>query len=178
MRLRRGPYSRCIMLLLSSVYSSYWTVICHDPAFPCNHQLNLGLLINLGVGIVLRVLATFLQQTQRGGGWAASLGQASYRGDRPWPGHLQGGGRLWPRPPTKGRLAAAKALCIGVGRLRPARRGGKRLRAWPLAVRHPQGQSAARGEATERGGARRLCRGHDDGCSDTERDEEDLGHSF
>ncbi|RRT64387.1 hypothetical protein B296_00035594 [Ensete ventricosum] len=29
--------------------NSSWAVMCHDPTFPCNHQLNLGLLINLGV---------------------------------------------------------------------------------------------------------------------------------
>ncbi|RWW52661.1 hypothetical protein BHE74_00040901 [Ensete ventricosum] len=45
-------------------------------------------------------------RAKREGGWAASHGQASCRGGWPWPGHLQGDGRLWPRSPVKGRLAA------------------------------------------------------------------------
>ncbi|RWW40158.1 hypothetical protein BHE74_00054441 [Ensete ventricosum] len=66
--------------------------------------------------------------------------QAPYKGGWPWPGHLQGGGRLWPRPPAKGRSAAAKAplhrgwqplagttaysaTSIRGGRQRPARKG-------------------------------------------------------
>ncbi|RZR74772.1 hypothetical protein BHM03_00042937 [Ensete ventricosum] len=53
MRLPRGPYSRRILLSWSSISSSDWMVMCHNPAIPCNHQLNLGLLINLGVGVWL-----------------------------------------------------------------------------------------------------------------------------
>ncbi|RWW82504.1 hypothetical protein BHE74_00009027 [Ensete ventricosum] len=30
------------------------------------------------------------------------MARQSARGDRPRPGHLQGGSRLWPRPPYKG----------------------------------------------------------------------------
>ncbi|RWV89928.1 hypothetical protein GW17_00047903 [Ensete ventricosum] len=40
--------------------------------------------------------------------------QAPYRGGQPHPSHLQGGSRLWPRPPAKGRSAVAKAPCKGV----------------------------------------------------------------
>ncbi|RWW72944.1 hypothetical protein BHE74_00019215 [Ensete ventricosum] len=49
-RLPYGPYSGRILLLQSSISSSDWTMMCQDPAIPCSHQLNLGLLINLGVG--------------------------------------------------------------------------------------------------------------------------------
>ncbi|RRT66744.1 hypothetical protein B296_00007376 [Ensete ventricosum] len=35
------------------------------------------------------------------------------RGGWPWHGHLQGGSLLWPRPPAKGRPAAAKASSQG-----------------------------------------------------------------
>ncbi|RRT68856.1 hypothetical protein B296_00017232 [Ensete ventricosum] len=35
--------------------------------------------------------------------------QAPCRGGQPWPDHLQGGDRLWPRPPTKGRSATVMA---------------------------------------------------------------------
>ncbi|RRT50027.1 hypothetical protein B296_00005905 [Ensete ventricosum] len=52
MRLPRGPDSRCILLLQSNVSSSDWIVMCCDPVIPRNHQLNLGLLINLSVGLV------------------------------------------------------------------------------------------------------------------------------
>ncbi|RWW50953.1 hypothetical protein BHE74_00042749, partial [Ensete ventricosum] len=100
-------------------------------------------------------------QTQRGG-WAASHGQASYRGGRPRPGHLQGGDRLWPRPPAKGRVAATKAPCTG---------GDRCLRARSSTVRS---QGTARQRRGRRGSARHLRRGSTDG---TER-EEDLGHSF
>ncbi|RWW01595.1 hypothetical protein GW17_00035352, partial [Ensete ventricosum] len=53
----------------------------------------------------------------QGGGWAASHGHASCKGDR-----------LWSRPPTKGRLAAAKApaqgtIGCGHGRLQRDARG-------------------------------------------------------
>ncbi|RWW81448.1 hypothetical protein BHE74_00010145 [Ensete ventricosum] len=37
-----APNSRHILLLRSSVNSRDLTVMCHDPAIPCNHQLNLG----------------------------------------------------------------------------------------------------------------------------------------
>ncbi|RWW37347.1 hypothetical protein BHE74_00057555, partial [Ensete ventricosum] len=50
MRLPCGPYSRCILLLRSSISNSDWTVMFCDPVIPYNHQLNLDLLINLGVG--------------------------------------------------------------------------------------------------------------------------------
>ncbi|RWW16180.1 hypothetical protein GW17_00019948 [Ensete ventricosum] len=59
MRLPRGPYSRRILLLRSSVNSSDWMVMYRDPAIPCNHQLNLGLLINLGVGKRLEKVCVF-----------------------------------------------------------------------------------------------------------------------
>ncbi|RWW35293.1 hypothetical protein BHE74_00059787 [Ensete ventricosum] len=62
------------------------------------------------------------KQTHRGGGWVANHSHASCRDDWPWPGHLQGGSRLWPRPHAKGRLAAAKAPCTRGGRLWPARK--------------------------------------------------------
>ncbi|RWW01997.1 hypothetical protein GW17_00034935 [Ensete ventricosum] len=84
----------------------------------------------------------FSQQTQQGGGWAASHGQASCRAGLPWLGHLEGGGRLWPRPRAKEQLAAAKAPYTRGGRLRPAHRCDRCLRARSLAVRRPQGRLA------------------------------------
>ncbi|RRT46166.1 hypothetical protein B296_00024402 [Ensete ventricosum] len=46
----------------------------------------------------------------------AGHGQAPCRGGQPRPGHLQGGNRLWPRPPVKGRPTAAKVPCKGATR--------------------------------------------------------------
>ncbi|RWW03528.1 hypothetical protein GW17_00033310 [Ensete ventricosum] len=59
-------------------------------------------------------------------------------GGWPRPGHLQGGNRLLPRPPAKGRPATGS-------RLRLAHRDGSHRRAWPLAVRCPQERPAYKG---------------------------------
>ncbi|RWV89949.1 hypothetical protein GW17_00047880 [Ensete ventricosum] len=64
----------------------------------------------------------------------AGHGQAPYKGGLPRPGHLQGGGRLWPRPPAKGRSAVAKAPYTGGDRLWQARRGDSRRWARSLAA--------------------------------------------
>ncbi|RZS23977.1 hypothetical protein BHM03_00056993 [Ensete ventricosum] len=83
-------------------------------------------------------------------------------GGQPRPNHLQG----WPAitwPLARGRPTMAKAPYTGADRLRPACRGGKRLRAQSIAARRSQGRpavgwrpqrvarpqgSVARGEAT------------------------------
>ncbi|RRT32364.1 hypothetical protein B296_00041999 [Ensete ventricosum] len=90
-------------------------------------------------------------------------------GGQPQPGLLQGRPTMaW--PPARGRPTVAKAHCKGVigcgegplHRGRPACRADKRLLAWPLIARHPQGQPATGATgcrlAPARGGHQRPAR--------------------
>ncbi|RRT32202.1 hypothetical protein B296_00044807 [Ensete ventricosum] len=56
----------------------------------------------------------------------------------------------WYQSQATARPPVAKAPCIGGDRLRPARKGGRRLWARPVATRHPQGQPAI-GQRPRRG---------------------------
>ncbi|RWW52142.1 hypothetical protein BHE74_00041457 [Ensete ventricosum] len=65
----------------------------------------------------------------------------------PRPGHMQGGGLLWPRPPAKGWPIVARASPPGVT---PAhgQTAGAIARGWPVVAQCLQGMAAARGQAT------------------------------
>ncbi|RRT67409.1 hypothetical protein B296_00010235 [Ensete ventricosum] len=76
------------------------------------------------------------------GGGVATCMLSTCRGGWPRPGYLQGGDRLWPRPPAKGRPAAAKASSQYHGQT-----AGAAAQGWSAAARHPQGATAAHGHA-------------------------------